>query len=98
MHGDTLFKNYLYAEVRIKGCNIDACQDETVIDGYHINLLVLNAHVDLSNNQSIDEVTEYTIDGRKFINLDSTKEKVLILEFMNNQVSLDDAINKWFFG
>ena len=93
-----LSNNYLYAEVRIKGCNINTCQEKTAINGYHINLLMLNAHVDLANNQSLDEVTEYTIDGRKFINLDSTKEKVFILEFMKNQVSLDDAINKWFFG
>ena len=40
--------------LRIKGCNINTCQDKTAINGYHINLLMLNAHVDLANNKSID--------------------------------------------
>ena len=74
MHGDMLSNKYLYAEVRIKGCNSNVCKDETAIDGYQINFLMLNGHVDLANNQSIEDVKEYTIDGRKLINLNSTKQ------------------------
>ena len=49
----------------IKGCKINVCKDETAIDGYQINLLILNTHVDLTNNQSIDELQEYTNEWEK---------------------------------
>ena len=40
----------------------------------------------------------YTLDGKNNIYLDVTQTKTLELEFMANEVILDDAINKWFFS
>jgi hypothetical protein len=54
LRGDILTKKYLYSEVRIIGCNLDVCQDEKVIDGYPIHLLMLNPYVDLVNTQFIN--------------------------------------------
>ena len=72
LRGDMLTKKYQYAEVRIKGCNHDVCQDEKMIEGYQIHLLLLNAYIDLVNNQNFseDDVKDYMIDGRKFIYLE----------------------------
>jgi hypothetical protein len=59
-------------------------------------LIFLNSHVDLNDNNT--KGPDYALDGKNNIYLDINQTKTMELEFMENEVILDDAINKWFFG
>ena len=72
----------MYAEIRVKGCNAVKCQNEAMIQGYQINLILLDSHVDLNDNNN--KGPGYTLDGKNNIYLDVTQTKTLELEFMAN--------------
>jgi hypothetical protein len=56
----------------------------------------LDSYVDLNNNNV--KGPAYSLNSKNSIYLDINQTKTLELEFMENEVTLDDAINKWFFG
>jgi hypothetical protein len=56
----------------------------------------LDSYVDLNNNNV--KRPAYSLNSKNSIYLDINQTKTLELEFMENEVTLDDAINKWFFG
>ena len=99
MRGDHTHGEYSYADIRVKGCDLKTlCQDESIIEGFLINLLLLDSHVCLDCEDSKDyEVLNYSLEGRHFIYLDSNLDKTLAISFMLNQVELDLAIIKWFW-
>ena len=57
---------------------------------------MLDSHVDLNENNV--KRPGYNLNSKNKIYLDINQTKILELEFMENEVTLDDAINKWFFG
>jgi hypothetical protein len=57
---------------------------------------LLDSYVDLNNNNV--KRPAYSLNSKNSIYLDINQTKTLELEFMENEVTLDDAINKWFFG
>jgi poly(A) polymerase Pap1 len=93
LFGDKFSRHFKYAQFRIIGCESN-CADESMIDNLQVNILILNQGVDLEY-LSEDEIIRFSVDGKHYINLDSTMTKSLDLYFQKNTVSLDDALNKF---